>query len=321
MKVQRYSSEKKTEWDEFVKQSRNATFLFYRDFMDYHSNRFQDCSLMLYNKKRKLIAIFPASKHKEIDSIKSHGGLTYGGLLLDKRLGTKDILLLFQLIVNQYAEMGFHKLYIKPIPQIYHLSPSQEELYALFTHSAILKGRNASSTIHFSQPLSFSTLRLRQARKSQKMGCTIDWDGNLEDFWQVLTASLRENHGVAPVHSLPEISLLKERFPDNIKCVTVLDSSRNMVGGTLLFCTPQTIHTQYIAANCLGKAIGALDLLFIHLIERYKADYEVFKSPLYFDFGISTENDGHYLNEGLIAQKEGFGAHTTIYDEYVIDLT
>ena len=36
----------------------------------------------------------------------------------------------------------------------------------------------------------------------------------------------------------------------------------------------------------------------------------------YFSFGISTEQAGQYLNEGLIAQKEGFGARTVVHDFY-----
>ena len=39
-----------------------------------------------------------------------------------------------------------------------------------------------------------------------------------------------------------------------------------------------------------------------------------------FDFGISTEQGGRYLNEGLIFQKEGFGARTVVYDTYELNI-
>ena len=39
-----------------------------------------------------------------------------------------------------------------------------------------------------------------------------------------------------------------------------------------------------------------------------------------FDFGVSTEQRGSYLNEGLIFQKEGFGGRAICYDTYAIDL-
>lgn len=320
MIAQRYSSDKKTEWDEFVAQSRNATFLFYRDFMDYHKERFEDYSLMVYNQKGKLVALFPATYHKDIKTIKSHGGLTYGGLLLQEGVGTKDVLSFSQLIVNQYKELCALNLQIRPIPHIYHLHPSEEELYAWHRLGANLSARSASSAVNLSQPLSFSTLRKRQAKKAVQSGCTIDSDGNLEEFWRVLTATLREKHQVSPVHSLAEITILKERFPNQIRCVTVLDAAGKVVGGTLLFCTPKNIHAQYIASNEKGKRVGALDFLFTHLLKEYQSAFQETTQPLYFDFGISTEEGGLILNEGLIAQKEGFGASTIVYDEYVIDL-
>ncbi|EOI6145904.1 hypothetical protein ACMU5N_001712, partial [Campylobacter coli] len=37
---------------------------------------------------------------------------------------------------------------------------------------------------------------------------------------------------------------------------------------------------------------------------------EFAKSKKYFDFGISAENGGKFLNQGLISQKEGFGGRS-----------
>ena len=72
------------------------------------------------------------------------------------------------------------------------------------------------------------------------------------------------------------------------------------------------VHAQYIASSEIGKKTGALDLLIHHLIT------EVYADRTYFDFGVSTENGGSYLNEGLIFQKEGFGARSVVYDTYEI---
>ena len=43
---------------------------------------------------------------------------------------------------------------------------------------------------------------------------------------------------------------------------------------------------------------------------------EVFDNKRFLDFGISTEDDGHYLNTSLIFQKEGFGGRGVCYDKY-----
>ena len=59
-----------------------------------------------------------------------------------------------------------------------------------------------------------------------------------------------------------------------------------------------------------GREVHALDWLFDVVIRQ-----SLEKHP-YFDFGISTENQGTYLNEGLIYQKEGFGGRGICYDWY-----
>ncbi|HNZ81922.1 MAG TPA: GNAT family N-acetyltransferase, partial [Bacteroidales bacterium] len=75
-----------------------------------------------------------------------------------------------------------------------------------------------------------------------------------------------------------------------------------------------TAHIQYISSNQRGKALGALDLLFQHLI------FDSFQHKDYLDFGISTDNDGFKLDKGLLFQKEGFGGRATVYDIYALDV-
>ena len=77
--IRRYSADRADEWNAFVAVSKNATFLFDRRYMDYHSDRFQDCSLMVYYKS-SLYALLPANLKG--DTLYSHQGLTYGGLLM-----------------------------------------------------------------------------------------------------------------------------------------------------------------------------------------------------------------------------------------------
>ena len=60
MKIIQYTPQLADEWDAFVKESKNGTFLLERRFMDYHSDRFSDCSLLLYE-DNELVALFPAN--------------------------------------------------------------------------------------------------------------------------------------------------------------------------------------------------------------------------------------------------------------------
>ena len=61
LNIVRYTAEQKTVWDSFVATSKNGTFLFMRDYMDYHADRFADHSLMFY-KGGRLIALLPGNE-------------------------------------------------------------------------------------------------------------------------------------------------------------------------------------------------------------------------------------------------------------------
>ena len=79
--VQRYTASHFNEWNAFVKTAKNATFLFDRNFMDYHSDRFEDYSLLVF-KEDKLFSLLPANLKE--NRLISHQGLTYGSFILQE---------------------------------------------------------------------------------------------------------------------------------------------------------------------------------------------------------------------------------------------
>ena len=132
-------------------------------------------------------------------------------------------------------------------------------------------------------------------------------------FWKILDEVLTSRHDCKPVHTVDEMERLQASFPDNIRLFTA-QIDGHTVAGTLIYETETVAHAQYIAASDYGRSTGALDGLFRHLVT------EVFPAKRYFDFGISTEQGGRYLNQGLAFQKEGFGARAVVYDTYTITL-
>lgn len=309
-RIERYTPEKQSEWDRFVEESRNGTFLHKRGYMDYHSHRFADHSLMFYH-EAVLVAILPAHIKEELFC--SHNGLTYGGLLLSKDTTTATVLELFNALQEYLLNnTPATSIVYKPTPHIYHSYPCEEDLYALFRYSASLTERKVSSAIPLRKPLPISGRRkLTNAVKSR---LRIVEDENLAAFWEMLSARLKEKYDVTPVHSLEEITLLKERFPENIRLMCVTDAQGNTLGGVLLFITGNVVHMQYSATTDEGRRVSALDHLYEQIIDNRFADKE------FFDFGISVEDGGRYLNNGLIAYKERLGGRAVVYDTYVIDL-
>lgn len=316
--VTRYTPKNHQTWNEFVKQSRQGTFLFDRNYMDYHQNRFHDHSLMIYYKD-KLYALLPANEvvsasNNEIPQkeLVSHQGLTYGGLLTCNKMTAELTCETFEAIGNYLKQEGFSKLTYKAIPWIYHKIPSEEDLYALIhVGKASLSAREISTTILLQNKLRFSEQRRRGVNKAKKNSLIIR-QSSQEDvfaFWNILNNNLQQKYHTRPVHSNEELQLLMSRFPENIIGYSVL-KDEDVIAGTIIFITPQVIHTQYIGASEKGKEEGALDLLFDYLINQKK-----WNAP-YFDFGKSTEDRGNYLNTNLIHQKEGFGGRGVAYDTY-----
>lgn len=311
MEIRRYRREDKELWNSFVSKARNATFLFDRNYMDYHADRFDDNSFMFYH-KGKLKAVLPANVAG--DTLYSHQGLTYGGLLLDKKATVEDVLECFDSLNSWLRENGISKVVYKALPWIYQQYPSQEDLYALtWKCKAQLISRDISSTIVIDNKLKFAESRKSGIRKALSLNIEVGESNDVDGFWHILEDNLGNRYNAKPVHTSSEMKLLMSRFPNNIK-LYVAKMNGEIVGGTLIYVTPQVVHTQYISASVEGKKHGTLDLLFDYIINK------VYANCRYFDFGKSTEQGGAYLNEPLIFQKEGFGGRGVCYDWYQWEL-
>ncbi len=309
-----YTGDFKSNWNEFAKASKNATFLLDRNYMDYHSERFKDCSLLFFDKS-KLTGLLPANISGKM--VYSHEGLTYGSLLVKKDSGYEQIQAMLDTARCYYSDyLDATAFYYKPIPYIYHRYPAQEDLYWLFRQGAQLTARSLSSAIELPCAPAFSSLRKRHASKARKNGLSVSEvtdDDQWRSYWDILSSVLLTRHGCTPVHSSDEILLLKHRFA-NIRLFCAWKEAQ-MLAGCVAYLTDSTIHIQYIAANEEGRLYGALDYLFQHMLSL-----PICNSRRYFDFGISTEQGGKFLNSGLLFQKEGFGARGICYDQYCLKL-
>ncbi len=309
--IERYHSGRKAEWDRFAGDSRNATFLLLRDYMDYHSDRFADCSLMIRRgSDGKLMALLPASRHGL--EVRSHGGLTYGGLIMPYAgdFTAATAIGVMEAILRHYAADGAESLVYKPIPHIYHRYPAEEDLYAIFRCGGALSECNVASVIDLSRPVRFNNGSRCHMRKCLAGGVTVGEEAGLHDFWQVLGELLRSRYGTEPVHSLDEMRLLQGRFPGRIRCFGARSADGELLGGVVLYFCGETVHSQYTAATAAGKRLGVLALVYDHVM-RHECG-----AARYFDFGTCNEDHGLYLNEGLIQQKNGMGGRAVVYPTY-----
>lgn len=310
--IVRYTPAQLSEWNTFVSKSKNATFLFDRRYMDYHADRFEDYSLMVYYKS-ELYALLPANR--VADTLYSHQGLTYGGLLMTSDSKTAVVRDAFVAMNNFLRQEGISRVIYKPIPWIYASLPSEEDLFALNNVcKAQVCSRDVATVVMLSHRLPLSELRRRCVKKALKAGVEIREAQDCSVFWPLLEANLKTRYNARPVHSLVEITLLKSRFPQQIRLFVACKDGR-VIGGTLLYICARTIKTQYISANEEGRRVGALDLLFTTLLDKCSENGMEF-----FDFGTSNRPENDDLNDSLIFQKEGFGGRAVCYDTYEYSL-
>ncbi|MBP6001163.1 MAG: GNAT family N-acetyltransferase [Flavobacterium sp.] len=309
--VRTYQSADYASWNEFVAQSKNATFLFHRDFMEYHSDRFDDFSVLILDKKQKIKAVLPANKVGS--TLYSHQGLTYGGLVLQQKTKLQEVIAMMQIMLQFLKDQHIDRLQLKQLPSIYCDFPSDEMEQLCFLLKAQLVKREALAVVDFSHKMEVSRVRKRGIERGQKLALNIKEVSDFEEFWtKMLVPNLQERYAAKPVHSLAEITHLKAMFPENIRQFNVYFENE-IIGGVTLFVTKNVLHPQYISGNKkFNTKYGGLDFLYHHVMTT------VATSQHYFNFGSSSENNGLQLNTSLHYWKESFGGRTVVQNYYEI---
>jgi len=305
--VKPYTAEDYTLWNAFVSTANNATFLFHRDFMEYHKDRFLDYSLLIFEEDT-LKCIIPANRVE--DTLFSHQGLTYGGFVFDAKIKLGEVIAIARAVLAFLNQKGIKRLHLKLIPSIYTSFFAEAIEYVMFLTQAQLIRRDCLSVIDLTKPYTITRTRYKSVRRGQKHHLVIKEELEFDLFWnEILIPNLDHKHQAKPVHTAEEITKLQQKFPEKIRHFNVYHQGK-IVAGTTIFITDTVAHPQYISGNPQKNALGSLDYLYHYLIT------DVFKDQNFFDFGPSHEDNGKKINEGILFWKESFGAKTTVQDSY-----
>lgn len=308
--VRKYVPEDYSKWNAFISKAKNATFLFHRDFMEYHQDRFQDFSLVIL-KDQNWVGVIPANRVE--DTVFSHQGLTYGGLVINEKIKLGEVIDISKDVFKYLYDGNIKTFQIKLMPSMYQIYFSEEINYMLFLANAKLIRRDSLSVIDLTKPYTIIKSRRQSIRRSEVNNLEIKEEPEFDLFWnKILMPNLEKKHKVKPVHSLEEIKKLHLLFPEKIRHFNVYYEGE-IVAGTTVFVTQNVAHPQYISGNEDKNELGSLDVLYHHLIAT------VFKDKNFFDFGISNEQQGKKINKGLLFWKESFGAKTTVQDFYEVE--
>lgn len=311
LEIIKYNSQYKSEWDEFVKGAKNGSFLFLRDYMEYHSDRFTDFSLVAL-KDGKICGLLPANIKGE--TVYSHQGLTYGGWVTSaKGLSAPEMLEMWSIMKDFLRAEGVKKLVYKSMPHIYHIYPAEEDLYALFLSNAKIETTLISSVLDLQHRLPFDRSPRRGINSALQNGVKVCESDDYAGFWDVLCERLHDKYDSKPVHSLQEMLLLKSRFPENIRLFTAVYEGE-IVAGIILYLSETAAKAQYCATTENGRKLRVLPAMYDHILNSLP------ETCRYFDFGTSNEDGGKILNNGLINQKYSYGGRAVVYTTYSIEI-
>ena len=296
-------------WNEFITKAKNATFLFHRNFMEYHKDRFDDYSMMVFCND-KLVSVIPANRVE--DKVYSHQGLTYGGLVLDGEDSFNDTADIFKAVLSFLSHHKIVEFQIKELPFFYNSLKSTIEKEIITNENINIVKKNTILGVDFKSNFSVSKSKLKHYRRLLDGGLNIKKEDGFESFWnQILIPLLNEKYRVNPVHSLAEINYLKSKFEDNIEQYN-LYLEDEILAGITIFKTSDVVKSQYGAVSEKGKKYRALDFLFIYLIEKFKHTYS------FFDMGTVDNDSEKGINEGLLNQKIELGCK--VYHQNVLQI-
>lgn len=308
--VKPYSDSYFSLWNDFVDSAKNATFLFRREFMTYHKDRFLEGSLLVFENS-KIVAILPANVQGGV--LISHAGLSYGGLVCGVQVKLKQYMAYWHALLRYLDNQGISKVHVKQIPRIYNALFSDEFDYLLFIIQGHCYRTDVLSVIDQNNRIPISKNRSASIAKGFQYDFYVEEESSFAAFWNdILIPNLKQKHGVSPVHSLQEIQALHELFPKHIRQFNLYTNQDELVAGVTIFETPLVAHIQYISGIKSWNNKGAVDWLHHFLIDV------VFKDKKYFDFGTSNEMQGRKINQGLLFWKESFGARSVVQNFYEI---
>lgn len=307
IRIERYHVALAEPWAEILRNARNGIFQFERPYMEYHGDRFDDISLLAFVDDQP-VALMPAAIGPE-GMVTSHPGLTFGGLVVDRRMRSGQAIEVFDAMLHHLREAGARRCLIKVLPQVFASYPSAEIEYALWRRGFTLCRRDLSSLLPLRGALGFNGDKMRGIKKAKKAGLDVG-EEHIPPFHDLLRSVWQERHGIDPVHSSADLELLQARFSAHILCRCARREG-TVVAGALVFDYGHVWHTQYLASSAEGRETGGLDLVVAELIREAGE-----RGVDHLSFGASTLEAGRAINDGLLWQKESYGARAIVHDFY-----
>lgn len=308
-KIHRYTSRNQIEWNLFVESSINGTFLLHRNFMDYHNDRFEDHSLLIY-KNNTLLCCVPAHVNNHI--FYSHQGLSYGGLILNLE-GSSFIYDIVGSLLEYFRESAFAKAELQPPPLSYKTINS-EIVKSLKNYGFKINRVLHNQYVNLKEEVNVSPKKSIGYRNGKFDGLSIHKGSDFKSFWDfVLVPQLESRHASKPVHNAEEIELLHSRFPEQIIQHNAWRDGE-LLAGITFFIKDKVVKSQYASSSLKGMKTDAVGFIYMEAMKEFKE-----KGFSIMDYGPVNERDGA-INEGLLRFKKQLGCVEEEWKRWVIEL-
>ncbi|AUC79332.1 hypothetical protein CW736_08025 [Nonlabens sp. MB-3u-79] len=309
IQVQKYLLENAAEWNAFVKQSVNGTFLLDRNFMDYHQERFEDHSLMMHL-DGQLMCCIPA--HVKDGIFYSHRGLSYAGLIISANAAT-NIDRIVDALLEYLKGLAFAKAELQ-LPPVSYQSINKEIADVLEQKGFTPNRKLHNQSVALDQEIQVSPKKSIGYRNGKFEGLRMETTNDFRSFWEeVLTPQLAERYHSKPVHSLIEIELLASRFPENIIQYNVYREGA-LLAGITFFIKGNIVKSQYTASSPDGLKTDAVAYVYMEAMKEFKE-----KGCSLMDYGPVNEKDGS-VNKGLQRFKKQLGCQEEEWRRWEFEL-
>ena len=307
LEIIKYDANKhKILWDSFVLKSNNGTIFHSRKFLSYHKERnFQDCSFLFQN-KNNIEALFTGAIIDDV--LYSHPGASFGGFIYNQlsfEFGSKIV----ELLLEFAQQNNLKEIVIVPTPFIYYNQYNEVMEYCLYINGFSVIEYYMSSFVNLESNL-LDQLHNRKKRYIKKMEgeIEIELSKDLDSFYPILVNN-KLKHKTKPTHTLEELKILMQQFPDEIKLLLSYQNNK-IIGGALNFITNK--NSCILFYNMIDYEYQSLQVASLQIYASLKWAQE--NNLKFLDIGVSQLYEGDKIipHESLINFKEQFGAKAMI---------
>lgn len=305
IKIQKYSNQYYTRWNDLVENSDNGTLFQSLDFLSYHDNKFSDQeNNLIFLKGEALIAVLPAIKINK--KLVSPFGASFGGIVTAKKISLNESEQIIESFVNYLRSNDFESCTLILTPS--HICKS---LNGNLEYSLLRRGFRILSSDLFNAielPKSYKEVweekylsRNRNTIRKSSDNFEIIPNCSVQEFYSTLLED-KKRHNAKPTHSMNELKKLKGKYPDDIWFDVAVSGNKESVAICYFKLNQKAVMTFYMAQSdsALGKN-GKNILVDFGIKNAIEKGFNIF------DFGGSTI--GYEIqNIGISRFKESFGA-------------